>query len=505
MSLTGPHFHFALIIRKNRISLSADSPSLSVKRKKSSRSPEAFPRERSLLILKEACFPGKIDTTSFGACFSNVHFRRLWVQTTMNFSRRIRLTRPSQCLATLLVLGWVAIWPAMGRAQIADTKSDTKSATGKNLKQDASDKEDPASEESAEEDQQATKDASQTGKNKKPPTDGTENNDEAMESDVPENPEADAEMDEGAVKPIGDLPSKDGESTVAVSDLIKLGEYRKAELVIGVKITSSGLCQNIHATIPMPMDFPEQKVRLISTNFPVTAKYYVRPLSEGVQQLVIDIPNLAANSTMEATIKLEVEKAKILGPTNPESLVIPKKITKQLNQYMGNSPMIESSNQKIRKIAREIAATNPPNAWTHVERIYDKVRELINYREGKAKSILTALHEKEGDCEELSGAFVAICRASKIPARCVWVYGHAYPEFYLEDDKGNGCWFPCQVAGTRQFGTMDEVRPILQKGDRFKVPEKTQTQRYVAEYLKVKAVVGGDGPDVEFIKDVVEK
>ena len=83
----------------------------------------------------------------------------------------------------------------MGRAQIADTKSDTKSATGKNLKQDASDKEDPASEESAEEDQQATKDASQTGKNKKPPTDGTENNDEAMESDVPENPETDAEMD----------------------------------------------------------------------------------------------------------------------------------------------------------------------------------------------------------------------------------------------------------------------------------------------------------------------
>jgi hypothetical protein len=38
------------------------------------------------------------------------------------------------------------------------------------------------------------------------------------------------------------------------------------------------------------------------------------------------------------------------------------------------------------------------------------------------------------------------------------------------------------------------MRPILQKGDRFKVPEKTQPQRYVAEYLKVKSVIGGDGP-----------
>ncbi len=427
------------------------------------------------------------------------------MQTKMNFTRRTSLVRPWQFLATFIVLGWVAVLPAICRAQVAEAKSDTKGAAGKNQKQNDSEIEDPANEDLAAEDQQGTNDSSGSGEAKNPTADGTKGSDEEMEADAPANPDADAEMNEGAVKPIGDLPSKDGESTVAVSDLIKLGEYRKAELVIGVKITSSGLCQNIHATIPMPMDFPEQKVRLVSTNFPVTAKYYVRPLSEGVQQLVIDIPNLAANSTMEATLKLEVEKAKILGPTNPESLVIPKKITKQLNQYMGNSPMIESSHQKIRKIAREIAATNPPNAWTHVERIYDKVRELINYREGKAKSILTALHEKEGDCEELSGAFVAICRASKIPARCVWVYGHAYPEFYLEDEKGNGCWFPCQVAGTRQFGTMDEVRPILQKGDRFKVPEKTQTQRYVAEYLKVKAVVGGDGPDVEFIKDVVEK
>lgn len=428
------------------------------------------------------------------------------MHTTMIFTQRTRPALPWQVLTVFLVLGSLVLSPAIVRAQFAESKPGSKEATGKKLQKESdSDSADPPSDDASVNQQEEMSDSSDTDKTKNPPADGTEGSDEAMEQDAPANPDTDAEMKEGAVKPNGELPSKDGEATVAVSDLIKLGDFRKAELVIGVKITSSGLCQNIHATIPMPMDFPEQKVRLISKNFPATANYYVRPLSEGVQQLVIDIPNLAANSTMEATLRLEVEKAKILGPTNPESLVIPKKITKQLNQYMGNSPMIESSHQKIRKIAREIAATNPPNAWTHVERIYDKVRELINYREGKAKSILTALHEKEGDCEELSGAFVAICRASKIPARCVWVYGHAYPEFYLEDEKGNGCWFPCQVAGTRQFGTMDEIRPILQKGDRFKVPEKTQTQRYVAEYLKVKAVVGGDGPDVEFIKEVSEK
>ena len=52
----------------------------------------------------------------------------------------------------------------------------------------------------------------------------------------------------------------------------------------------------------------------------------------------------------------------------------------------------------------------------------------------------------------------------------VWVPGHCYPEFYLEDAEGRGHWIPCQAAGTRAFGSMPEHRPILQKGDNFRVP-----------------------------------
>lgn len=320
----------------------------------------------------------------------------------------------------------------------------------------------------------------------------------------PGNAKPDEKMDqEDTDKKDSNTDKDDAKSEAEPSKLIQYGEYRTEELVLGMKLTAStGLCKEIFATIPMPMEYPEQKVRVTSTNFPATARYYVRPLTETVQQLVITMPAVAPNSVVEATVRIEVQKAKILGPTDPEALVIPKKIPRNFASFMGPSPLIETNDAKIRKIAREIAATNPPNAWAHVEKIYDYVREAINYREGKAKSVLDALKDKEGDCEEMSGAFVAICRASKIPARCVWVHGHAYPEFYLEDKDGNGCWFPCQVAGTRQFGSMDEMRPILQKGDRFKVPEKTQPQRYVAEYLKVKSVVGGDGPDVEWIRNV---
>ena len=84
---------------------------------------------------------------------------------------------------------------------------------------------------------------------------------------------------------------------------------------------------------------------------------------------------------------------------------------------------------------------------------------------------MAALKDKTGDCEELTSLFIALCRASDIPARTVWVPGHCYPEFYLEDDEGKGHWFPCQAAGSRAFGGIPEQKPILQKGDNFSVPE----------------------------------
>ena len=135
-----------------------------------------------------------------------------------------------------------------------------------------------------------------------------------------------------------------------------------------------------------------------------------------------------------------------------------------------------------------------------METIYDWVRDHVEYKNGKLKGALAALRDGSGDCEELTSLFIALCRARKIPARTVWVPDHCYPEFYLHDDQGQGHWIPCQAAGARAFGEMSELRPILQKGDNFKVPEKSKPQRYVAEFLKGSTTPGGGSPQVEFIR-----
>src|SRR5262249_39656437 len=109
--------------------------------------------------------------------------------------------------------------------------------------------------------------------------------------------------------------------------------------------------------------------------------------------------------------------------------------------------------------------------------------------------------EGTGDCEDISSLFIAMCRASEIPARTVWVPGHCFPEFYLEDKQGNGYWIPCQAAGDRAFGGIGELRPILQKGDNFRVPEERERQRYVAEHFRAADAKGA--PSVRFVREML--
>ena len=148
-----------------------------------------------------------------------------------------------------------------------------------------------------------------------------------------------------------------------------------------------------------------------------------------------------------------------------------------------------------------------PEAWEHVEAIYDWVREHVKYDkdEGQLKGRLAALHDKTGECEDMSSLFIAICRAAGIPARTVWVPGHCYAEFYLVDEKGQGHWFPCQLAGSRAFGCIPETKPILQKGDNFRPPQArnpAERQRYLAESMKPSRRPGG-GPEVHWVHEVV--
>ncbi len=273
---------------------------------------------------------------------------------------------------------------------------------------------------------------------------------------------------------------------------------------IGLVLNTPVTCGNVFATFPVPMDWPEQKVTLESqTVDPQVTAWKIRNTAPGVKEVVLQMARVPSGARVEMTLLLSVERSRILPPSNTDDLVIPKRPPRELRIYLGNSPYIDASNARIRAASKELAAMKAESDWDRVEQIYDYVRDKVEYVEGDLKSASQALRDGSGDCEEMTSLFVALCRNAKVPARMVWIPDHCYPEFYLEDGDGNGHWFPCQAAGTRQFGRMDEYRPVLQKGDRFKVPEKRTPVRYVAEFFKCDRR-GKKNPRPTFVREMVD-
>jgi transglutaminase-like putative cysteine protease len=274
---------------------------------------------------------------------------------------------------------------------------------------------------------------------------------------------------------------------------------------VGAEITGRGPARNVVASVAVPLDCPEQQVKIISEDISGdvgTVDY--RPVSGGeVKQMVITIPRLASGQTATATVDFEVTTRPILPPEKTDDLVIPKRPPRPVRQFLGGSPYIETKHQKIRALSKEILKDVDESAtdWERVEALYDAVLEKVKYVEGPDKGAIDSLRDEQADCQGRSMLFIALCRANKIPARMVWVDGHAYPEFYLEDADGKGYWFPCESAGTRAFGEMPLPRTILQKGDNFRMPERPKERlRYASDYMIGVPVGAGKKPKVKFIR-----
>lgn len=307
---------------------------------------------------------------------------------------------------------------------------------------------------------------------------------------------------------------------IAVDELASVGpQYGESQTIrfrVGAEITASrGACRGIVAMVTVPLDCPEQKVMIVDEEISSEVREVTyRSLPGGeVKQLLISVPHLAAGATARAVITAEVSTRTILPPEQTDDLKVPKKIPSKIRIYTNGSPYIEVKNQRIRALSKEVFKGIDESAtdWEKVEAIYDYVLENIEYVEGPDKGAIDTLRDGQADCQGRSALFIALCRANKIPARMVWVDGHAYPEFYLErgeavaDGKKTkqipGDWYPCESAGTRAFGEMPLARTILQKGDNFRVPERKDRIRYASDFMVGLPTPGGGRPKVKYIRE----
>lgn len=302
---------------------------------------------------------------------------------------------------------------------------------------------------------------------------------------------------------IGFPPAAWGQFKQEASNGARLDKSQVQRWQAGAIVSAdSGPCSGIVAYVPVPIDWPEQEVKVLEEKVSPTAKISYQTVDATVKLMVVRIGKLPAGDRGEALVTFEIKRSTLLPPEKTDGYHVPDphKMDSRVRMYLTPSPMIESRSPKIRALAKEIGA-DKEKAWDQVEAIYDWVREKVKYKNGPLKGALAALRDGTGDCEELTSLFIAICRARDIPARTVWVPGHCYPEFYLVDEEGNGHWFPCQAAGTKAFGGIPELRPILQKGDNFRPPygPGNERQRYLAEHL----TGSGGKPRVQFVRKML--
>jgi hypothetical protein len=293
-------------------------------------------------------------------------------------------------------------------------------------------------------------------------------------------------------------------------DRVRYGEPNTIRFRVGAEITASqGNCRNIVAMVAVPLECPEQSVRTVDEDITSdVGSVDYRMLQGGARQMLISIPRLANGAKAHAIVTFEVSTRPIIPPEKTDDLKIPEHPPSALHQFLAGSPFIEVQHHAIKSLGKEIMSGIDSTAtdWQKVEAIYDYVLSHVEYVEGPDKSAIEALNDKQADCQGRSMLFIALCRANKIPARMVWLDGHVYPEFYLENDKGEGAWYPCESAGTRAFGEMPLARTILQKGDNFRVPERPKDRlRYASDYLIGKPESGGGPPSYRFIREQMAK
>ena len=115
-----------------------------------------------------------------------------------------------------------------------------------------------------------------------------------------------------------------------------------AKWKVGARIIgASKTARNMLITIPVPNDWPEQRVSMASEEIPSNVdKVTFRNLDSGVKQLILTIPTVRAREETIVTMTFLVSTSQVNLPPDPTVFLRPKKNHKQGKSYLGVGPQI---------------------------------------------------------------------------------------------------------------------------------------------------------------------
>lgn len=258
-------------------------------------------------------------------------------------------------------------------------------------------------------------------------------------------------------------------------------EPRQFELSIGIQLQGTGHATEVKATTVAPVELPEQTIKdtRIETEGCVGE---FRKLSDEAGQLAMATPEILDKQVVSAVAKYRLTLYKQYQGYEKDQFPAAQKFHKDFKRlYMYDSPGIQTRQKEVREMAEKVGGQFD-HPWDKAKAYYEWVWENIKGRIGSYTSVIAALRDRVGDCEERAAVFVAFCRAAEIPARLVWVPNHNWAEFCLHNEKGEIHWIPAHTSCYSWFGWTGAHELVLQKGDSIYVHEKSKPFRLIEDW-----------------------
>ena len=164
----------------------------------------------------------------------------------------------------------------------------------------------------------------------------------------------------------------------------KTGDAQTHKWKAGIVVTAvGGPCKSIVGYVPVPIEWPEQTVKVVEQEISPGVKVSYQTLDETAKLMVLHIAFIAAGEQAKAVMTFEVNRSMQLAPDDKTAFVLPaaKDLTPALRRYLAASPKIEIQNPKILKAAKETGA-DAKLAWDRVEALYDWTRTQVKYKTG---------------------------------------------------------------------------------------------------------------------------
>ncbi|MEQ1902758.1 MAG: transglutaminase-like domain-containing protein [Pirellulaceae bacterium] len=274
-------------------------------------------------------------------------------------------------------------------------------------------------------------------------------------------------------------------------------EPREFEVRVRITCEAREETTKLRAATVVPVAFPEQEI--ISSEIATKGcEAQLVQLGETAAQLMLFAPRLLGGQLVAAELQQKIKLCKSYHGYEGASFPREQKLSREIaNSYLRSSPGIEINYRPLKDLVKDLTSrTSSP--WAKAQAFYQWAWENIEARLGDYTSVEDALKDRVGDCEERAAVFIAMCRASGIPARLVWVPNHAWAEFYLLDAEGTGHWIPAHTAAYSWFGWTGAHELVLQKGDRIAVPQSSRPTRLIADWYQF----SGAAPTVTFTAEL---